>query len=166
MKQLPIVVLNGCSYVWTSLYRLCVPNVFGGRVGFDMTQVTSFLRVCWQLSPWWGVGLEMEGLKLEPGVRQDFPSAQWPSPPYQGWGLIPSWLCFLEVCVFHSPSTRTLAPQQRSAETREAQAASLLVSATDRGPRFLQCAACAGAHNCFPGYAQRKTWAALGASPC
>ena len=36
MNQLPIMVLEGCSYVGASLYRLCVPNAFGGRAGFEM----------------------------------------------------------------------------------------------------------------------------------
>ena len=31
----------------------------------------------------------MEGLELELGVKQDFPSAQWPSLPYWGWDLAP-----------------------------------------------------------------------------
>ena len=47
-------------------------------------QVTTFLRVCWQLSPWQEVELEKEGLGLEPGVSQGFPSAQWPPLSYQG----------------------------------------------------------------------------------
>ena len=36
------------------------------------------------------LGLEMEGLELDLGVKQGFPSAQWPSPPYQEQDLIPS----------------------------------------------------------------------------
>ena len=32
----------------------------------------------------------MEGLELEPGMRSDVPSVQWPLLPYQGRGLIPS----------------------------------------------------------------------------
>ena len=32
----------------------------------------------------------MQGLWLEPGVSQGFPSAQWPSSPYWRWGWIPS----------------------------------------------------------------------------
>ena len=31
----------------------------------------------------------MKGLELELSIRQDFPSAQWLSPPYHGQGLIP-----------------------------------------------------------------------------
>ena len=37
-----------------------------------------------------GGGLEMEGLGLEPGVRQGFPSAHWSSLLFWGWGQIPS----------------------------------------------------------------------------
>ena len=33
MKQLPTVVLKGCSYVAASL---CVPSAFGGRAGFGV----------------------------------------------------------------------------------------------------------------------------------
>lgn len=36
MKQLPFVVLNLCSHVEVSLYRLHVPNAFGERAGFDV----------------------------------------------------------------------------------------------------------------------------------
>ena len=36
MKQLPIVVLKGCSYVGVSLCRLHLPSAFDGRTGFDM----------------------------------------------------------------------------------------------------------------------------------
>lgn len=36
MKKLPIAVLKGCSYERASLYRLCVPNAFGGRDGLDL----------------------------------------------------------------------------------------------------------------------------------
>lgn len=39
-------------------------------------------QVCWQLSPW-----EDEGLRPEPGIRQGFPSVQWPSLPQ--WGQNP-----------------------------------------------------------------------------
>ena len=36
MKELPIAFLKGYSYVGTFVYRLCVPNAFGGIAGFDM----------------------------------------------------------------------------------------------------------------------------------
>ena len=41
--------------------------------------------MCWQLSPWWEVGAELEGLEPEPGASWGFSSAHWP-PPRQGWG--------------------------------------------------------------------------------
>ena len=47
-------------------------------------QVTSFVTVCWQVSPLSGVLLAMEGIEVELGVRQNLPSAQWLSPPYSG----------------------------------------------------------------------------------
>ena len=73
------VSLEVGPYVGATLYSLFVPSGFGGRAGFD---VTSFLRVCWQLSPWEEVGLDMGGLGPEPGVTWFFPSALWLSLPY------------------------------------------------------------------------------------
>lgn len=82
MKQLPTAVLKGCSYVGTSLYRLCVPSAIDERVGFDVRANHIFLQCEWATITLVGVELEMEGLELEPGVKWDFPSAQWPSLPY------------------------------------------------------------------------------------
>lgn len=64
-------------------------NAFGGRAGLDVDANHVFLRMCWQLSAWKGVELEMEELELVQAVREDFLSAEWPSPPSQGWELIP-----------------------------------------------------------------------------
>lgn len=44
MKQLPIVVLNGCSYVGMYLRRLQVPNAFLGRDGFVVDVSHVFLQ--------------------------------------------------------------------------------------------------------------------------
>lgn len=55
-----------------------------------MDTSASCLRVCWQPLPWSGVGLEMEGLELEPSVREDFCPSQRLSSSYQGQGLVPS----------------------------------------------------------------------------
>ena len=74
MKHLPIAVLKGCSYVGTSLYRLGVLNAFGGRARFDSE--VSHIIPQGVLSPWQGVGLELEWLELELDVMQDFPSTQ------------------------------------------------------------------------------------------
>lgn len=52
------------------------------------TQFTSYSRVFWQLSPWYEVELEMEGLEPEPSVRQAS-SAQWLSLPYRVCGQVP-----------------------------------------------------------------------------
>ena len=30
------MVLKGCSYVGTSLYRICLLSAFGGKAGFDV----------------------------------------------------------------------------------------------------------------------------------
>ena len=80
MKQLPIVVLKGYSHVAASLCRLCVPNAFDGRAGFDLKASHLFL---------WCVlaaitlvseagGLEMKGLELTLSVWLDFLSAHCP----------------------------------------------------------------------------------------
>lgn len=53
-------------------------------------QVMYFFKLCWQLSTWYGMGLENEWLKLVPGVRWDLPSGQWLSLPYHVWDVIPS----------------------------------------------------------------------------
>lgn len=71
MKQLPIAVLHR-PYVGMSLHRV----LSLGKLNLVWKLVMSFLSMCWQLSPWWKVGLQMEGLELEPGVRCDFLSAR------------------------------------------------------------------------------------------
>lgn len=70
MKQLPIAALHR-PHVDMSLYRVLLL----GKLNL-WKLVVSFLSMCWQLSPWWKVGLEMEGLGPEPGVRCDFLSAR------------------------------------------------------------------------------------------
>lgn len=55
-------------------YTECLfPLPWVGELDLMWTQVISFLRVCCQLSPWWEVGLEMDGLGLELNVSQGFP---------------------------------------------------------------------------------------------
>lgn len=36
-----------------------------------------FPQVYWKISPWYLVELEMEGLEMAPGVKEDLLSAQW-----------------------------------------------------------------------------------------
>ena len=87
-----------CSWMveHPSTDRVC-PMPLAGRLDFTWhTWYLSSGRTGSYYFGWGWVGLEMEGLGLEPGVRQGFSSAQWPLLPYQGWGLIPSWLCFLK----------------------------------------------------------------------
>lgn len=71
MKHLPIAVLKGCSYVGTSLYRFGVLSALVGRAGFELE--VSHVIPQGVLSPWQGVGLELEWLELELDVMQDFP---------------------------------------------------------------------------------------------
>ena len=42
MQQLPVEVIKGCPSVGASLYSVCVPSGFGGRVGFDMNTNHTF----------------------------------------------------------------------------------------------------------------------------
>ena len=44
MRQLPTVVLKGCSYVGASLCRLCVSNAPYGRARFDVDASRVFLQ--------------------------------------------------------------------------------------------------------------------------
>ena len=44
MKLFLIVVLKECFYVGAFLYRLHMPNIFGGRAGFDMDASHVFLQ--------------------------------------------------------------------------------------------------------------------------
>lgn len=59
------------------------PVPFLGELGLMWTPATSLLGVC-RVGE--GVGLEMEGLGLQPAVRHSVFSAQWLSPPCQGQG--------------------------------------------------------------------------------
>ena len=59
-----------------SLYRLYVPSAFGGRAGLDVDTSHDFLQGVLTVFSLVEVGLEMEGLELEPSVRQDFLFAQ------------------------------------------------------------------------------------------
>ena len=79
--------------MWEHPYVDCIcPMPLTGELDLMWMQVTSFLKVCWQLSSLWEWRLEVQGLELELAVRWDFPSPQWPSMPYWGWDLVPySW---------------------------------------------------------------------------
>ena len=81
--------LKGCSYVGISLCRLCVPSVSDGGAGFDVDASHVFPQGVLAAITLVGVGLELEELEQAPGVRQDFLSGQWPSPPYWVSGPIP-----------------------------------------------------------------------------
>ena len=79
--------LKGCPCVGASIYNLHVSSGFCGMAVSEVS-ITSSPRVCWQLSPWWEVGLEMEGVEPERGVSQGFFSAQWATPTYQRQGRV------------------------------------------------------------------------------
>ena len=125
-----------------------------------MTQVMSFLRENRQLLLWWGrAGLEMEGLELEPGVRQGFSSAQWPLLPYQGWGLIPSWLCFLKF--LFSPLPRP-GPWTQSEGALELRGSGRLSACVSRCRRLCFLRRCP---QLFPSLCSEAALGASGASP-
>ena len=73
MKQFSILVLKGCPCVGASLDSLHVPSGFGGRAGSDMSTSHIFPQGVLAASTLVGYGLEMEGLKPEPGVTQTSP---------------------------------------------------------------------------------------------
>ena len=39
-----------------------------GKLDLKCVQAVSSLEVCWQLQPWWEVGLKLERIDLEAGV--------------------------------------------------------------------------------------------------
>ena len=48
--------------MWKHPYTVCLcPVALVGEMDLTGTQVTSYIRVCWLLSPWHDVGLKMEG---------------------------------------------------------------------------------------------------------
>ena len=65
----------------------CLMSLVGELVSIWMP-VTSFLRVCWQVSPWKEMGLGIEGQELVHNVRQNFLFAHWLLPHCHGYNLI------------------------------------------------------------------------------
>ena len=140
-----------------------------GELDFTRTQVVSFLMLCWQLSFLVWVGLEIKGLELEPGVRQNFPSAHSHHCPIRGgiWSqvtgaealrveprlaLFPLSVCFL-LFYYHDPC-----PRGRDCWMMGACAGSQIVLATDRSPSCLPCAASADANMVSLHSAQMQPW--------
>ena len=68
------MVLRGCFWEGMCLYKSHMPITIGGRAGFDDTSRVLPQAVLAAL-PLVRVGVEMEGLELEPAVRWDFLSA-------------------------------------------------------------------------------------------
>ena len=72
--------------MWECLYAVCLcPVTLLTELDLKWAQAASFPGVCWQLPPWWEVGLESKGLEPKPGASQDFSCAQWLSLLYHGW---------------------------------------------------------------------------------
>ena len=103
-------------------YRLLVPSTFDGRTGFDVDANHIFPQGVLAALTLVGCGAGNGGTRAAQGVRWDFLSAQWLSPPCQGQGLIKlleqkpqgfdsSWLCF-KCVIFTLPTLRPL-PQTR-----------------------------------------------------
>lgn len=81
-----------------SLCRRHLPSVFGERAGCDVDASQGLLVAL----PWYGVWLVLERLKPAQGVRQGVRSAQWPSLPCWGQGLIPNYWSPLSLCFPHA----------------------------------------------------------------
>ena len=77
MKELPVVVLKGYSYVGASLYKLHVPNAFGRRVGFDLVASHIFPQGVLAAITL-VVGGAGDGVESEPNVSWNFLSSLWP----------------------------------------------------------------------------------------
>lgn len=75
--------LKRCFYVGAPLCRLYVPNAFDGRERCDMDTSHHFPQG--ELAT---ITLGKDRARV--GLRQDLPSSQWLSPPYQRQGLVPS----------------------------------------------------------------------------
>ena len=50
---------------------------FDGRAGHGVSTGCVSAGVCWQLPPWWEVGLELEGLAPQPGASLGFSCGPW-----------------------------------------------------------------------------------------
>ena len=59
-----------------------MPSAFYGRVGFDMDAIHIFPQGVLAAITLVGGGAGDGGARAGPGVRWDFPSTQWLSPPY------------------------------------------------------------------------------------
>ena len=64
-----------------SLYSLHVPSSFGGRAKLDISTSPIFVQDVLAALSW-----QQEELGPEPCMSWAFPSPQWSSLPYQGWG--------------------------------------------------------------------------------
>lgn len=58
--------LQVCPCVGVLLCSLCVPSGLSRKARSEVSAAASSPRLCWQLLPWWEVGLELEGLQPEP----------------------------------------------------------------------------------------------------
>lgn len=81
--------LEGMCIYWKRPYTVSVcPVPLMRKMDFTWTEVMSFLRVCLQLSPWKGLGLDLVSGQNQ--CKTVLPLLQWPSLPHQMWGWIPS----------------------------------------------------------------------------
>ena len=48
------------------LCSLCVPSGLGRKARSEVSTAAFSPGLCWQLLPWWEVGLELDGLQPEP----------------------------------------------------------------------------------------------------
>ena len=130
---------------------------FDSRARFDLNTSHVFPQGVLSAIILLGGGVRDEG--PEPGVIQGFPSAQWPSQSYLGYGESQvaraealrvglSWLHSLIVCVLLSPSTGPLSPRgELKCLFGNSQCSGCGGQAALRGLVCLWCAACVSGSN-------------------
>ena len=132
--------------MWECAYTDCVPIAFDGRAGLEWTHPPSCLRVCWQPSPWQGVGLEIEGLELELSVRGNSALLSGCHLPVRGrvWSQETGAAALRFGLTYPLSVCFPLCPEQGHAEAYGAPMGFWLMSGGDRGPGCLWCTIWAG----------------------
>ena len=74
--------------MWEHPYAVCMCQALVGELDLQWAQVMSSPWACWQLSPWWETGLEIDGSGPGPSVSQTFSSTQWSLLPGLGCGWV------------------------------------------------------------------------------
>lgn len=165
------MVPKGCSYVQVPLFRLHVPNAFGGSAGFDANASYIFpqgLLVAITLVDW---RLEMEGPELELDVRQDYPLFSGCHCYIEGRGRVwyqvvgtealrvrPKLSLFPLIIRFPFSQHWDLCPRRRSPETWGTRVGTQLMLAVDRDLSCLWCTIYARIPAFSPCSVQMQPW--------